>query len=178
MLNPPHPPIIRNIKISLYILNNLNIYKQIQDLGIPFKQTNNFRIISNSYRKNIKITIFNNSFINITGIKTIIEIEKIVLLLLKSISLDQKTFYNYKIDNICCSGSWNHKIKLIPTAHNLSKLYYVRYNPDIYPGIHCKIPNLGSILIFNSGKYSIIGVTCMSQAIKILELVFVVLKNY
>lgn len=64
------------------------------------------------------------------------------------------------------SGSFDRLINLTQVAKILKreKEYIIRYNPNIFPGICLKIPNKGSILIFLSGKYSIIGVKCFQQA--------------
>lgn len=169
-------PQIKNIKLSLFVRND-NIQQIDKSRFISSKKINNFWVLTIKRKSKVKFIYFPPNFINITGIKAIRDIFVDLKLLLKSLNLSLKSIRKISIDNITASGKFKHRIEIPKTARNLASVYYVRSNPDIYPGLHLKISNLGSILLFSSGKYSIVGVKCMQSAKTIAAIALNAIKS-
>lgn len=165
-------PSLKNIKLSVKLVNNTPISYRESNFHIV-KKVNNFTIFSFLTNNSVKVIFFNPNFINITGLKSVKEGFLYTHLFLNLVNISSDNIRKIKIDNITASGDYNKKISLEKLARKLSQRFYVRYDQNIFPGLHLKIKELGSMLLFPSGKYSIVGTKCMNHARKI----WLIVKN-
>ena len=132
-------------------------------------------------------SVFKSGFINVTGIKHLHEIKPTIQKICKRIGsktndLDKQTNGAiYVIDNITVTGvlcvcginlSFLH-------AHSSEK-YTTKYNNLHFPGLFLKINNLiGTVILFQSGKFNIVGLKCFNQITPILRemVVFILLSQ-
>lgn len=141
----------------------------------PFaKFTNNFCSLKVP-NSTLSFIIFTKAkHVNITGVDSLTLFGEAPFLLAQIIRVSYTFFFNTTciVDNMTFSGSLNKLVNLSNLAKQLTtKKIILRYNPAIFPGLCAKILGKGSILVFISGKYSIVGVKCKQQAQDILTIV-------
>ena len=116
---------------------------------------------------NVVYTCFKSGFINITGVRSITDIQKAVDQLAFYLGISCNDFSPVKIDNIHASCTLPEEkinlrklIKILPVDSKL-KIKETRYNRQRFPGLTIKTKR-GSIIWFSSNKVLITG--CNSQA--------------
>lgn len=130
----------------------------------------NFTVVHHGY----SYTIFQTGFVNITGVMAQCEI-----------NLATEIFYDLfnvnlsdccgaaTVDNITASGNFNKKLNLHSIAKYISsseevssiltptncvpKKRVFKFNPDYFPGAVLRHFGIGSIIIFASGNFTIVG---------------------
>ena len=112
-------------------------------------------------------TCFKSGFINVTGVRSIADIQKTIEHLAFYLGISGEDFSTIKIDNIHASCTLPEEkinlrklIKILPVDSKL-KIKETRYNRQRFPGLTIKT-KIGSILWFSSNKVLITG--CNSQA--------------
>ena len=120
--------------------------------------------------------IFETSgFINATGIKSLEEIRKCLKVFRIILNIRKRDIRNITVDNITASGNFDQQLNLykirqkIHANHNLQKSVLANYNRDIFPGLFLKYKKIGTIILFSSGKYSIVGIKCRANMYKIFQ---------
>lgn len=154
---------LTNIKVSIKTnLESLDsVEKKIEKKSLFYKRYNNFIVI----KDNFVYTIFRPgknklNHINVTKIKSIDDIDKAIenlnffgLSIIKS---------SLNIDNI--TGSFNLKkevylkkvIEIIQEDEQFRTIK-VSYNNEKFPGLFLKVKEIGTIIIFYSGKVVFVG---------------------
>lgn len=147
---------------------------------VEYRTYSNFSVLSNPSEtsKKRKYIVFPSSgAVNITGIASFKElgpgIRDLLFAYRRNCSKKElkKISQTLRINNLTLSGIIRGRVSISNLAEVLSRNHFIRYDYNIYPGLYLKVQNLGSLLLFSSGKYSIVGVTCMNQAERLLEIV-------
>lgn len=153
-----------NIKISLHLGGETSILAKIRSLSLPPALTcGNFFV----RREKFVHTIFLNGHVNITGIRTFSLIEESLDELRRILKLPKGKTLRPKIDNICSRGRTKYtRILLFPLYRFLathladcflsSFITRLRFEPARFPALLLKT-RLGSILLFGSGKFVLVG---------------------
>jgi TATA-box binding protein (TBP) (component of TFIID and TFIIIB) len=137
-------------------------------------------------RNKFYYTIFPSGFINITGIRKKQEIEEAINQIISHLQLtlaDLKLQENgsvYCIDNITVTGALNITKKL-----NLAVLHCktitdckTSYNNLHFPGLFLHFTGVkGTVLLFSSGKFNIVGLTCSKEIPRLLYKVIVFIQQ-
>ena len=111
-----------------------------------------------SKRDIYSITIFqklhNKYHLNVTRIKTINNISKVIKWIIKTYC-DNKYFQliSYKIDNIASTFDIKQYISLHTLANSIK---HASYNPERFHAVYLKYDD-GTIIVFKSGKINILG---------------------
>jgi TATA-box binding protein (TBP) (component of TFIID and TFIIIB) len=185
-------PVINNIKISLRVKKEVNLYNTLLELDREreqlnnlfgaqiavddnIKRTNNFYVIRNKF----VYTVFTSGFLNITKIKSFEDINKAIKRICSIYEIAECDISNYSMDNISANGSFGKKLNLIEVikAVELSEGNFIpNYKPAYFPGATLKHFKCGSIIIFASGSFNIVGAksredidTIFHQTLKIIE---------
>lgn len=151
---------IANIKISVNVGKN---EERIKELFRCSPRWGNFIVL----RRRYVFTIFSNGHVNVTGIPNLKGIEDCLKVLQKLLKSTNKDNFSWKIDNICARGSTGLPCILLRPFYNVlihhqkhcflaSFLIRIRFEPEKFPALQLKT-RLGSILIFGSGKYILVG---------------------
>lgn len=153
-----------NIKIGLKVDEDGTLRERIKTLSLGAERSwGNFFV----RRRRFVHTIFLNGHVNITGIPNYVSIDSALSELRHLLNIEKEKKLTYKIDNICSRGktAYSH-ILLRPlfsqVREHLRSCYFLdfildlRYEPDQFPALHLKT-RIGSILIFGSGKYILLG---------------------
>lgn len=138
------------------------------------KFTNNFCSLKVNGSTLTYVIFYKAKYINVTGISSVALLDESPYILAQILKLPYTLLFDVKceVDNMTFSGTFGKCLNLSEIARKLqAKNFTLRYNPTVFPGLYIKIPPRGSILVFISGKYSIIGVTCKNQAQEIVTIV-------
>lgn len=160
-------PIIRNIKVH-FCVDSVPLLKQ----GFSFLQTN----IVNEDREviNVKLTqhanffvmrdifvytiFLNKGYINATKIPNYTSIDDCIKEFCKLLQLIEGDLTDVIIDNTTYAGNLNKKVDLRAIHYRArSQLISVKFNPIWFPAVFLKFSN-GTVNLFQSGKYMIVGV--------------------
>ena len=143
---------ISNIKISL-IIKNINL-----DLTqFKLKKFSNFCVLQDKF----SYIIFKKSktkltHINITKIRCFCEIDESIKHFFDLFKIPFDYFHSMSIDNITITGKVNRKINLLDFIQKNSDLS-ISHNPEKFPGLFVKFKGKGTLILFSSGSYVIIG---------------------
>lgn len=170
-----HTPLeIKNLKAHFKLdttvkLNTFfNVLSDEEKTKQLFKKIN-FSIFRDSQCKKIVYTIFHNSsHVNVTGIPTLKELNFALFRFNKQLQQNIK-IDDVVIDNITAVGFiWENKkekINLIPIEEHIRSLKLplttVNLRPDFFPGAVIRTKGYGTVILFSSGKYIIVG--CKSE---------------
>lgn len=174
-------PKINNLKIRTYVkencLNELlkNILEIEEKNSFPptnqkktiFKRFHNFIV----FRCEFVFIIFpKRGAVNITGIKKIQFIKTAIQVFSNIFKISQENLGPIIIDNVTASGSFNTTINLqllkkIVNEKLISNsiLASASFNSSHFPGCFCRSHSVGTVAIFASGKFNIIGSKCLKH---------------
>jgi len=163
-------PIVRNVKLSFTVHKSR--------LSLMREQTERRMINSSLFlrKKNFilcKLSVLFSLFlrsgrVNATGIKNFQDIPKCLRLFHSFFKISRKYLSNIKVDNTTASGWFPQKIDLAKLKHFVNKqnnVWNCRVSYDIcrFPGAFIKFETLGTIGVFKSGKYNIVGAKNFKQ---------------
>jgi TATA-box binding protein (TBP) (component of TFIID and TFIIIB) len=161
-------PKITNIKLHITIKK-----RGLQKLGESLK-TQKFKKFGNYLtigEKHTYIIFPKPRYINITGVKTLEEIPIVIPELCRVFKLDSNDVCKNTlvVDNICATGDFNKKINLQKIQEQVNEdEFSVNFNRDYFPGAFFKHYKNGTIVLFASGKYNILGARCPAD----LDIIF------
>jgi len=159
-------PKIFNYKISFHtfkllkqsILQLAKSKKKRRNRCILVKLLHNYAVINT---KHFVFTINFSGFVNITKLRKEEDIPKAITLFCSLMKISPVK-YSYRIDNITASGAFGaiiplHKIKKHISEFHSSEPLRFRFNPSYFCGGNIKFFKFGTIVLFESGSYTIVG---------------------
>lgn len=155
-------PIIRNIKIAIqFSTENCNISDlkhRVDNLTIPATHYHNFSVVRESF---VYSVFWSCGYINITKIRSFADINAAKTTILNILQLTPSDLIrDYSLHNICASGSFSNRLDLekLTSIWSRKEGFRVRKNLSTFPALFVKCSNLGTCVLFQSGKYSLVGV--------------------
>lgn len=176
-------PVLKNIKAHFKVCESqlAHLQRHVNELTKRGKivKTLNFFIL----KKNKAVgTVFTyttfpaTGYINVTGIPSFQQIENCLQEFVGLFHLSRADLKDFAVDNITASGRFQSRLNLVSAALKLSRSDIFCQSSSKFPGIVAKFPKVGTILLFSSGKYSIVGAKWMHQATHIFLKVNAVLS--
>lgn len=147
--------VIRNIKVSVKIdkLDNIIKHNFLKKISVH----NNFIVVKNIFTyilfKPKKLTSL--CHLNITKIKCFSDISQAIAIA-KCIFKGHLRINTLQIDNITATTQLNEGLQLSEIYNKHHKSFKLKYNNDVFPGLHCKL-SFGSVILFHSGKLIFVG---------------------
>ena len=154
---------VNNFKVHFEVKNSylLKLIEKLTALtnSLKAKSYHNFIVIPASTTKAEVYTIFTSrGYVNATGIKTYKALSCIIKSFCALCELSEECFYTLvTVDNLTASGKFRRSVDLHYLTVQAGRDYICRFNPAIFPGVSIKIPNRGTILVFASGKFTIVA---------------------
>lgn len=168
-------PKINNIKAHFELRQNCanNFKRRLQQRG-DVTWHNNFAVVRDVYTY---IIFPDKGFINITGIKSVCGTSEVISKFCKTFDLSEKdVFTELTIDNISSSGTFGRTInldKLLQLINSAEKKEFtVHFDRNFYPGAFCKKIGFGTVTVFSSGKYVIVGPKCSETVTHLARLMY------
>lgn len=143
---------ISNIKTSL-IIKDINL-----DLTqFTLKKFQNVCVLQNKFTYIIfKKSKTKLTHINITKIRSFCEIDVSINYFFELFKIPFSYFHSMSIDNITVTGKVDRKVNLLDFIQKNSDLS-ISHNPEKFPGLFIKFIGKGTLILFSSGSYVIIG---------------------
>lgn len=138
---------------------------------------------------NYVFTVYVSGHINITKLPDESHIDPVVSLVGNLVGLTSEEFTGtaYKIDNITASGRSNlfptfipltRVIKLLWRDRDLHKIFSIKLRREKFPGCFIKFIYGGTIVLFISGKFVIVGIRHRDQIKALHNWLEITLWNY
>lgn len=188
-------PKVNNIKIRLVVLAQAidQLKKGIERLNKSsgekigddrkrlFKKHHNFVVFRNSF---VFIIFANNGTVNITGINSFDRICEALQNFHRVFGIGREEITDVIVDNVSANGDFGRIICLRDLKHLINEqeneeqlISAASFNVNYFPAVFCKTFSIGTILVFNSGKFNIVGAKCQSHVTKIyLEMIALIDK--
>lgn len=154
-------PIVRNIKIAIQFdtkkYSTKILKNNIDKKGLIIKHYHNFSVLRSEF---VYSVFWSSGYVNITKIPSLEAIEKSKDQILRIMNIcPEDLILNHSVQNICASGSFSQSFNL----HEIGKRWdseqiSLRKNLSAFPAIFAKCNNLGTCVLFQNGKYSLVGV--------------------
>lgn len=166
-------PRINNVKLHILLTEDGIEILKTSLLKIEKKSFNNFCVVKNGFTY---IIFSNKGFVNITGIRGFSQLVDVVPHFCEVFNLKPSHISSdIVIDNISAAGNFHQRVNLEALWKQVGETFCVRYNRDRFPGAFCKKKKFGTLTLFPSGLYVIVG--CKSathvQAIYLEMLAFI-----
>jgi TATA-box binding protein (TBP) (component of TFIID and TFIIIB) len=170
-----HPPAIKNIKFHFTVSNIRQLNSSIADI-ITLQLQDNFEGKSLSTRHNnfvvykhkyVYTIFFNRGYINCTKVKQYSDISGAIEEFCADFQFSRRDIVGgVVIDNTTYSGSFYRNINLLQLQNIINADISIKanFNPAHFPGLFFKSQTSGTIIVFYSGKYSIVGAKCQRDA--------------
>jgi TATA-box binding protein (TBP) (component of TFIID and TFIIIB) len=159
-------PILKNIKFHFKIGNLQQLNNSIADL-ITLKLSNNFKGRSLSIKHNFVVyrhtyvytIFFNTGFINCTKVTNYPHISEAIKEFCSDFKIVRKSVSKIVVDNTTSSGAFKQIINLydLKAKINQETETQAHFNPTHFPGLFFRLHSKGTIIVFASGKYTIVG---------------------
>lgn len=180
-------PIVNNIKIRLSVCSSAlpQLKRSIQLLDTTsgdlvgakrkrvFKRHHNFIVFRNKY---VFIIFFDSGAVNITGIKSFGYITEALKTFHSTFGIKRRHVTDLIVDNVSANGDFGHQINLSHLKQLINKteegdklITSASFNVNYFPAVFCKTFKIGTILVFSSGKYNIVGAKCQSHLQEIFK---------
>lgn len=153
-------PMVNNVKISFRIYKKIDLRSKLKNID-AVKWHGNFAVLRDQFTY---VIFFNNGFINATGIRNEERVQAAIRHFFQIFQIKQERLLkSFKIDNIQANGKYNFCINLSKLkAKAILKDTYnsIKLNPYHFSGAIFKHPPYGTIIIFSTGSYIIVGSKC------------------
>lgn len=171
-------PVLRNIKVHFRVktakLPKFKIRIEELDACLRLNRHVNFFVFKKSAlcEPLFTYTFFpTNGYINSTGLRSFANLSQCLAECAGVLHLSVADFHDFKIDNITASGAFETALNLGPLTSFLQKCDYSCQSSNNFPGIVLRFPGRGTILLFSSGKYTIVGLKCLHSGVLIVRAV-------
>jgi len=149
-------PIICNIKVHFHVRSRKKLIKKLKKITEGITWYHNYVMLRNRF---IYTIFWNSGFINATGIKCKSHIKKAVKHFMHLFHFSRKKKRKIIIDNITASGNYNCNINLRQfTSMSFDKhVMSIKWNRCFFPACFLRVYKHGTLTLFSTGKYNIIG---------------------
>jgi TATA-box binding protein (TBP) (component of TFIID and TFIIIB) len=140
--------------------------------GKSKKTFNNFSVV----REEHTYIIFpEKGFVNITGVRRFSELVSIIPKFCAAFGLAQTDVASDVIvDNISASGDFYSRVNLSRLQQLLNRrggeeYFTVQFDRNFFPGAFCKTRGFGTLTLFPSGKFVVVGAKCLEHLEKTFQ---------
>ena len=159
--------------------NNSSVWRKI-DPKRRKDAEKNFIVVKDQHRQTY-IIFPHKGFVNITGVKNYSAICEVIPKFCETFRLCSSDVSQpvLVIDNISAAGNFHKTVNLSRLQKKINtseeKLFSVHCNRQYYPGAFCKRKGVGTITVFASGKYVIVGAKCREDVTTLAQLMHAVI---
>jgi len=160
---------VKNIKISFHTKSEPNTLREVAKQLVKEKKIfPSFFVYKFS---TFTFIIYYTGHINVTGLRLLNDIYLCYTHLVTIPGVSE--VHAVKIDNITLSGQVSLKpyrfIPFIKAQAIKSSFDKIRFSQEIFPGAQFKLFNKGTLVLFRSGKFNLVGIKNYSDAIHLTE---------
>lgn len=164
-------PVVQNIKIGFRIeyKNSIDtLKKNCEKKSCSVKHYHNFSVIRDRFVFSI---FWKKGYVNVTKLKCFSHIEQTIVCIISLLDLERQDIVDTPIiHNICASGRFSRPLNLTLTKKKLEeKNIRTIKNLSFFPALFVKIVGLGTVVCFQNGKYSLVGVNTEEKVHKLID---------
>lgn len=166
-------PIINNYKIGFAFDSSclqVSVLKScLERKKITTKHYHNFSIVRHLYVFSI---FWESGYVNVTKIRKASDIKKAVSTFFRLCDIQSHSIVKHpEIHNICASGSFSQTLNLLTIKEKfLEKTSFRAWrNLSNFPALFINVTNLGTVVLFQNGKYSLVGVNSETNITLLIE---------
>jgi TATA-box binding protein (TBP) (component of TFIID and TFIIIB) len=172
---------VNNVKAHLVLKNEGKLKLQEILNKKEVKTYGNYKVLRDVHTY---IIFPSNGFVNITGIKSLQDLPfRVIELFCSTFSVSKEEIGELVVDNITAVGNFNRRVNLeklqqvanVKSAHR--SYFTVHFDRHIFPGAFCKTFGFGTLSVYASGKYVVVGAKCQDLVQKLVEKVFALIKT-
>lgn len=167
-------PRINNLKVHVVLTEGGVEQLKIALLEKQKTSYNNFDVVRGGHTY---IVFPKKGFVNITGIKSFSELTSVIPQLCQTFGLKTSEITpKVVIDNISAAGNFGQRVSLVRLQQIVNKggvekrkFFSTHFDRNFFPGAFCKTRGLGTITLFPSGKYVVVGAKCLEHVEQIFQ---------
>ena len=174
-MNKTSNPQINNLKVHV-LLTTSGIHRLKKSLlTVIAKSYNNFSVVKDEFTY---ILFPKRGFVNITGIRGFVDVNRVIPHLCLFFSLNRSDILSdIVIDNISASGNFWQRVNLVNLHKTINKRSSVKrvgfqsctFDRNRFPGAFCRTYGFGTLTLFPSGKYVVVGAKCQEHVDHIFQ---------
>lgn len=172
-------PKINNLKVHI-LLDNSGVTCLRKSLFTTVKKSyNNFSVVKDTFTY---IIFPQRGFVNITGIKGFLDIVRVIPHFCLFFGLDEcNILSDIVVDNISASGNFWQRVNLVQLHQAINKkkvkscFVSCTFDRNRFPGAFCRTRGFGTLTLFPSGKYVVVGAKCQEHVDNIFQQMSVVI---
>lgn len=190
-------PEINNIKLRFLVSNSAvqrlkrgilrlacssESLKSVKKKKPVFKEHHNFVVWRNSF---VYIVFSQSGAVNVTGIRRYSDISKAVVLFCREFGLRRRHIGRVTVDNVTASGDFGGGVNLRLLKKSINcrgseekqLIRSASYNISYFPACFCKTFTVGTVIVFASGKYNIVGAKCRADVETVFRAMLALMKR-
>jgi TATA-box binding protein (TBP) (component of TFIID and TFIIIB) len=149
------------------------------------KEYHNFIVVKDKYSYIIFPRSKKGCYINITGIKSFEDVKNVIPELCDTFQLSPiQVKGEVVIDNVSANGDFGRKLHLPQIQEVINgenekdgNTFSTSFDRNYFPGAFCKTLTIGTIIIFPSGKYVIVGSRCAAEVQQVYQMMLAVIQK-
>jgi len=167
-------PKINNLKVHIVLTESgtrklkLGLFAEGRE-----QKYSNFAVVRSKHT----YIVFTSGFVNITGIRSFTERPTVIPLFCQEFGVTTDDIASdIVIDNISAAGNFQRRVDLKRLQRIVNKrktqhstFFSVHFDRNFFPGAFCKTRGLGTLTLFPSGKYVVVGSKCLEHVEKIFQ---------
>lgn len=181
-------PVVNNLKVH-FLLDHSCIHHVTEVLRSREDTVcyNNYFVVKNRF----SFIIFPKSgFVNITGIKSFSHLPEVIPHFCKLFPhVGEKNIASeIVIDNISAAGNFGQRVDLVCLQHTVNRskerggarektCFTVHFDRNFFPGAFCRTRGFGTLTVFPSGKYVVVGAKCLEHVDKVVQQMLVIIST-
>lgn len=167
-------PRINNLKVHVVLTQSGTDQLKKSLLSKEKTTYNNLTVV----RQGFTYIVFpEKGFINITGVQSFDAAQDIIPQLEQVFGLRRFDLASdIVVDNISAAGDFTTRVNLVQLQKRLNKggeerntFFSVHFDRNFFPGAFCKTRGFGTLTVFPSGKYVVVGAKCLEHVEKIVQ---------
>lgn len=165
-------PTVNNLKVHIILTSTGVQHLKTSLLYESRKNFNNFSVVRQGWTY---IIFANRGFVNITGINSYSQIESVIPQFCAAFKLDRAhVASDVVVDNISANGDFGKRCNLALLQRLLNKrggeeerkYFTITFDRNFFPGAFCKTRGFGTLTLFPSGKFVLVGAKCLEHVEK------------
>jgi TATA-box binding protein (TBP) (component of TFIID and TFIIIB) len=124
---------------------------------------------------------FESGHVTLTGLRAFSDIRIAQRKILRILKIKFRSVTrSIKVYNLCASGKLNQTFNLnnLKSVLALNETWTFTFNTAFFPGLFTKLPNLGTITIFQNGKFTIVGSKTIATVCQICKIITAHINRY
>jgi TATA-box binding protein (TBP) (component of TFIID and TFIIIB) len=187
------PPSVNNIKVRVKVEESalsrlrLALLELEKNTGHTPKKKKIFQRYHNFivYRSSYTFTVFfDKGAANITGIPNFLSAPHAIQSFCEQFNVSKSELSTPIVDNVTASGTFDKFINLrelkrvINCPENEGSLISsASFNVNYFPACFCKTQSIGTVAVFGSGKFNIVGAKCQDHVDKLFQAIYVYISR-